>query len=658
MLNFMTHRYHNNEKYDYRYCDSLTQYHRRKTTEVKVGDVPLGGDNPVRVQSMTSTSTKDIEATVDQCIKIIQAGADYVRITVPSAKEAESLSGIISGLRKKGYKTPVIADVHFNPEIAIRAATLAEKIRINPGNFADSKKYISSGYTEKEFTEDAEHLKEKLIPLLNICKDNNTALRIGTNHGSLSDRIMNRYGDTPEGMAESAMEYLRICKAENFNDIVISMKASNTRVMVQSTRLLVNRMLKENMHYPVHTGVTEAGEGDDGRIKSAAGIGALLADGIGDTIRISLTENPEKEIPVEKKIVDYFSGREKHKSIKPVSEYKLNPFQYKKRETHPVFNIGGKYHPVVISDLSNTGFSPEALSGAGWRYNSSKKNRVFGDMAADYLYINDLDKEYDIPDNKGIITDYLKWKEFHGNKDRLFPLFSLSGYLKKSEKSEKLNFVKIFYNDLNDSVIKRLCSDSATVLVSETDNINGFAEQRALFCELINAGCNTPVIIKRNYGENNREDFQLKSAADCGGLFLDGLGDGIWLTNKGNVEPGDINSTAFGILQACRARISKTEYISCPSCGRTNFNIQEVVIKIRERTSHLKGLKIAVMGCMVNGPGEMADADYGYIGTGKNMVTLYKARMAVKKNIPEGKAVDELISLIKENGDWQELPEI
>ncbi len=654
----MTYRHYKNEKTDYRYCDSLTQYLRRKTAEVKVGDVPLGGDNPLRVQSMTSTSTKDIKATVDQCIKIIKAGADYVRITVPSIKEVECLSGIISELRKKGYNSPIIADIHFNPEIARRAAAIAEKIRINPGNFADSKKLSKPDYTEKEFNEDAEHLKEKFIPLLNVCKDNNTALRIGTNHGSLSDRIMNRYGDTPEGMAESAMEYLRICKEEHFNNVVVSMKASNTRIMVQSTRLLVNRMLKENMHYPLHTGVTEAGEGDDGRIKSAAGIGALLADGIGDTIRISLTENPEKEIPVAKKLVDYFSGRGKHKAIREISDYKLNPFQYKKRETHSVFNIGGKYHPVVISDLSDAGFSSEALSKSGWRYDKSYKNWAFGDIAADYLYLKDIDNEFEIPGDKGIIMDYNKWKEFRGNKNKCFPLFILADYFKEPEKSGKINFVKIFYNDLNDTAIKSLCSDSTIVLVSETDNINGFAEQRALFCELINAGCNTPVVIKRNYSENDREDFQLKSAADSGGLFLDGLGDGIWLTNKGNVELRDITSTAFGILQACRARISKTEYISCPSCGRTNFNIQEVVIKIRERTSHLKGLKIAVMGCIVNGPGEMADADYGYIGVGKNKVTLYKARMAVKKNIPEDEAVDELILLIKENNDWLELPEI
>jgi (E)-4-hydroxy-3-methylbut-2-enyl-diphosphate synthase len=654
----MTERYNRNKIEDHKYCDSLTQYSRRKTIEVKVGEVPLGGDNPVRVQSMTNTGTKDIKATVDQCIKIIEAGADYVRITVPSIKEADCLSGIISELRDKGYNSPIIADIHFNPEVAIYAATIADKIRINPGNFADRKKHIKSVYTKKEFSEDAELLKEKFIGLLNVCKRNNTALRIGTNHGSLSDRIMNRYGDTPEGMAESAMEYLRICKEEHFNNVVISMKASNTRIMVQSTRLLVNKMLKENMHYPLHAGVTEAGEGDDGRIKSAAGIGALLADGIGDTIRISLTENPEKEIPVAKKLVDYFSVRARHKSIREISGYKLNPFLYKKRETHSVLNIGDKYHPVVISDFIDTGFSSEALSKAGWRYDRSYKKWVFSDIAADYLFLNDVGDEFDIPEGKGIITDYKKWNEFRGNKNKYFPLFTLADYFKESEKSERINFVKIFYNDLNNTVIKGLCNDPTIVLVSETDNINGFAEQRALFCELINAGCYTPVIIKRNYRENDREDFQLKSAADSGGLFLDGLGDGIWLTNRGEIELRDITSTAFGILQACRARISKTEYISCPSCGRTNFNIQEVVSKVRERTSHLKGLKIAVMGCIVNGPGEMADADYGYIGVGKNKVTLYKARMAVKKNIPEDEAVDELISLIKENGDWQESPEI
>jgi (E)-4-hydroxy-3-methylbut-2-enyl-diphosphate synthase len=643
---------------DYKYCDSLTQYLRRKTIEVKVGDIPLGGDNPVRIQSMTSTSTEDIQATVEQCIKIIEAGADYVRITVPSFKEAECLSDIVSELRRNGYSSPVIADIHFNLEIAMRAATIAEKIRINPGNFADSRKQIKSDYTEQEFTDSLKHLREKFIPLLNVCKKNSTALRIGTNHGSLSDRIMSRYGDTPEGMAESAMEYLRICKKEHFNNVVISMKASNTRIMVQSTRLLVNKMLKEKMYYPLHTGVTEAGEGDDGRIKSAAGIGALLADGIGDTIRISLTEDPEKEIPVAKKLVDYFSDRVKHKPISALSECKLNPFQYKKRITHSVHNIGGKNHPVVISDLSNAAYLSGKMVMAERRANLSDNNRTSGYAEADYIYLDSNTNESDIPDGMRIIMEHARWKEFKYDKSNCFPLFSLAGYLKESEKSEKLNFVKIFYDDLKDRVIDKLGSDSALVFVLETNNKNGFAEQRALFCKLINEECNFPVIIKRNYSENEREDFQIKSAADCGGLFLDGLGDGIWLTNKGSVKPGDITLTSFGILQACRARISKTEFISCPSCGRTNFNIQEVAGKIRKRTSHLKGLKIAIMGCIVNGPGEMADADYGYIGSGSNRVTLYKARTAVKKNIPEDEAVDELISLIKENGDWQELPEI
>ncbi len=652
----MEYRQNKNKKNEYRYCESLTQYTRRRTIEVKIGSVPLGSDNPVRVQSMTSTDTRDIKATVDQCIKIIKAGADYVRITVPSVREVECLSDIISDLRKKGYEAPVIGDIHFNPEIAMRAATIAEKIRINPGNFAGSKKLSRSDYTEKQFNEDIEHLKNKFIPLINVCRENNTALRIGTNHGSLSERIMNRYGDTPEGMAESAMEYLRICREEQFDNVVISMKASNTRIMVQSARLLVNRMLKENMYYPVHTGVTEAGEGEEGRIKSAAGIGALLADGIGDTIRISLTEDPEKEIPVAKKLVDYFSGREKHKTIRAISECRINPFQYKKRETFTVFNIGGKNHPVVISDLSGRGFSHETPAGAGWEYDSAKRNWIFSDIAADYLYPDNIINGFDIPDNRGIITDYEKWKEFRGDRNKCFPLFSLAGYFKEQEKSERINFVTIFREELNNSVLKKMRSDPTIVLVCETGNLNGFAEQRALFCDLDSAGCNTPVIIKRDYNDNNREDFQLKSAADTGGLFLDGLGDGIWLTNKGNIELSDINSTAFGILQACRARISRTEYISCPSCGRTNFNIQEVAARIRGRTSHLKGLKIAVMGCIVNGPGEMADADYGYVGAGRNMITLYRARIAVKKNIPEDEAVDELILLIKENGDWKQPP--
>ncbi len=643
---------------EYKYCDSLTQFARRKTIEVKIGNIPLGADNPVRVQSMTSTDTRDVKATVDQCIKIIEAGADYVRITVPSLKDAEFLSGIISGLRSKGFAVPVIADIHFNPEVAERAAAIAEKIRINPGNFADRRKQNKSNYSEKEYSEDAEYLKKKFVPLLNICRKNNTALRIGTNHGSLSDRIMSRYGDTPEGMTESAMEYLRICKEEDFSNVVISMKASNTQIMVQSTRLLVNKMLKENMHFPVHIGVTEAGEGEDGRLKSAVGTGALLADGIGDTVRISLTEDPEGEIPVARKIVDYYSDRRNHKPIKAVQGNQFNPFQYKKRLTNSVNNAGGKYPPLVILDLSKAAFSIESLVKAGWYYKSSVKNWIFSDMAADYIYLDYIDHKFNIPDEKGIILEFSRWKEFRGDKNKCFPLFSLPDYFKEKKKSDKINFIKIYYNELNDSVIGNLAADSTIVFVLETENVNGFAEQRAFFCELIQENCNIPVIIKRNYNESNREDFQLKSAADTGGLFLDGLGDGIWLTNEGNVELRDICSTAFGILQASRARISKTEYISCPSCGRTNFNIQEVVRKIRDRTSHLTGLKIAVMGCIVNGPGEMADADYGYIGTGRNRVTLYKARAAVRKNIQEEEAVNELISVIKENGDWKEPSEI
>ena len=654
----MINRHYKNKIKDNRYCDSITQYVRRKANEVKVGAVPLGADNPVRVQSMTNTNTGDIEATVNQCIKIINAGADYVRITVPSLKDAECLSEIRSELRSKGYEAPLIADIHFNPEIAGRAAAFVEKIRINPGNFADSRKSKKSGYSEKEYARGVKNLKDKFIPLLDVCRRNNTALRIGTNHGSLSDRIAGRYGATPEGMAESAMEYLRICRQENFSNVVISMKASNTQIMVQSTRLLVNRMLKEDMYFPLHIGVTEAGEGDDGRIKSAVGTGALLADGIGDTIRISLTENPEEEIPVARKLVDYFSDRGKHIPIKPVSGYPLSPFQYIKRTTGCINNIGGKYHPVVVLDLRRAGFSFETLPLAGWHYNSSSKTWAFSNTAPDYLYVNAIDNEIDIPADRGIILDYQKWHGYEGNKNNFFPLFSLADYIKARVKSERVNFVKIFYDELNDYVIRELCADPTVILVSETNNVNGFAEQRALFCELINGNCHVPVIIKRDYSENDSEDFKLKSAADTGGLFLDGLGDGIWLTNSGDIELKEIVSTAFGILQAARARISGTEYISCPSCGRTNFDIQEVVVKIRNRTSHLKGLKIAVMGCIVNGPGEMADADYGYIGTGKHKVTLYKAGTAVRKNVPEEEAVEELISLIKENGDWKESTQV
>jgi len=410
--------------------------------------------------------------------------------------------------------------------------------------------------------------------------------------------------------------------------------------------------LSENMYYPLHLGVTEAGEGDDGRIRSAVGIGALLADGIGDTIRISLTENPEEEIPATKKIVDYFSERGKHKSITPVSGYPLNPFEYNRRRTSSVVNIGGGRQPVVISDLYDAGISYKTLAEVGWHYNKDGGSWAFSDMAADFLYLHEMINAIDIPCNKGIILDHGEWQKYKGDMNNCYPLVSLQNYIKGVKRSEKINFVRIYYNELDDTIISEVGNDPTVVLVSVTDNVNGYAEQRALCCELINRKCGVPVIFKRDYTADNNEDFLLRSAADTGGLFIDGLGDGIWLTNRGNIEPEHINSTAFGILQASRVRISKTEYISCPSCGRTNFNIQEVLGGIRRKTMHLKGLKIAVMGCIVNGPGEMADADYGYVGSGKNKVTLYKAREIIKRSIPEEKAVDELISIIKKNGDW------
>jgi (E)-4-hydroxy-3-methylbut-2-enyl-diphosphate synthase len=638
---------------EYKYCNSYTQFARRKTIEVKIGNTAAGSNYPVRLQSMTNTITRDVNATVDQCKRIIDAGADYVRITIPSLKDAECLKDIKAELRDQGYDTPLIADIHFSPDIAEYVAAVVEKVRINPGNYAENRKNAKADYSDDEYLSETVNLKSKIIPLINICKKNNTALRIGTNHGSLSGRIMGRYGDTPEGMAESAMEYLRICREEHFDNIILSMKSSNTMIMVQSVRLLVRRMLNKGMHYPLHLGVTEAGEGDDGRIKSAVGIGALMADGMGDTIRISLTEEPEAEISVAKKLVGYFSKRDKHKPVKPLSAYPLNPYEYQRRITESVFNTGGRNHPVVVADLSNKDFSLKTIAETGWSYNADKHRWTFSDQAADFIYLNEMFNSDDIPEDKGIILDHKKWNEYKGSKNSYFPLYSLNDYLNATKRSERINFVKIFYDEFDDSLIKHLKKDSTVILVSVTDNANGYAEQRALCCELINRNYKVPVIFKRDYYTDNREDFMLMSSADTGGLFLDGLGDGIWLNNKGDVAPGDINSTAFGILQASRARISKAEYISCPSCGRTNFNIQEVVARIREKTSHLKELKIAVMGCIVNGPGEMADADYGYVGSGKNKVTLYKAREIVKKNIPEEKAVDELISIIKMNGDWK-----
>ncbi len=602
-----------------------------------VGNVGVGGKNPIRLQSMTTTDTMDTNGTVDQSIRMIEAGCEIVRITAPSKKEAENLKNIRNELHRRGYTQPLVADIHFTPNAAEIAARIVEKVRINPGNYADKKKFEILEYTDNEYDAELERIRERFLPLVKICKEEGTAMRIGTNHGSLSDRIMNRYGDTPLGMVESAMEFTRICIDENFHDIIFSMKASNPQVMVHAYRLLVATMMKEGLNYPLHLGVTEAGEGEDGRIKSAVGIGTLLEDGLGDTIRVSLTEDPDAEIPVAKLLADRYSITRSAKL--PTCDTSLfHPFEFKKQETTCIHNIGGNKVPRVIIDLSDLEtITPADLKQCGHNYNEELDKWSTADAAADFLYIGTGSVDFELPGVVNVIQDADAWT----HHPQTYPLLidDLSTF------SPELNFVKCSLSKINNDFIESLPDNSVLILEAETDH--AMAEMRAAF---INLQTNIPVILKLEYNELDREQFRLYSSTDIGGLLIDGYGDGIWLNTTHDKE--FINQTVFGILQATRTRISRTEYISCPSCGRTLFDLQETTAMIRERTDHLKGLKIGIMGCIVNGPGEMADADYGYVGSGNGVISLYKGKVVMRKNIPAENAVDELISLIKEFGDW------
>jgi len=632
-----------------KYCNSLTTFSRFKTREVKVGDLGFGGDNPIRIQSMTTTDTMDIQATVEESIRMIEAGCELVRITAPSKKEAHNLQNIKDELAKRGYKTPIVADIHYTPNAAEIAARIVEKVRVNPGNYADKKKFENIEYTDETYASELIRIREKFTPLVHICKEYGTAMRIGTNHGSLSDRILSRYGDTPKGMVESAMEFLRICRDEDYHEIILSMKASNTRVMVQAYRLLVNEMIKEGMNYPLHLGVTEAGEGEDGRIKSAVGIGTLLADGLGDTIRVSLTEAPEFEIPVAKNLLSHFDAIKNHEKIEAITENPLHSYDYVKRETSEVLNIGGSNAPIVMADfcLKNK-ITSASFFALGYNYSVPLDKWHISDMAADYVFVGNHEIGFEVPGTLGIIYNYKKWL----THKKGYPFLSINDYLDSNDISSKLNFVYCCITEITEELLSQLKTDKTAVLLIDTYNAHGIAEQRKLFTQLMNAECKTPVIIGRAYGDLSEEQLQLSAATDMGALLLDGLGDGIFIAAENCGSDQSVNSLAFGILQASRTRISKTEYISCPSCGRTLFDLQETTAKIRKETDHLKGLKIGIMGCIVNGPGEMADADYGYVGTGKGKITLYKEQTVVEKNIPEGKAVSALIGLIKEHGDW------
>jgi (E)-4-hydroxy-3-methylbut-2-enyl-diphosphate synthase len=633
----------------FKYCNSLTTYSRFKTREINVGSVGVGGDNPIRIQSMTTTNTMDTLATVQQAIKMFESGSELVRITAPSIKEAENLKNIKDELSKRGYNFPLIADIHFTPNAAEAAAKIVEKVRVNPGNYVDKKKFDKIEYSDEEYKAEIERIADRFTPLVKVCKEYGTAMRIGTNHGSLSDRIMSRYGDTPLGMVESALEFVRICEANNFYNIILSMKSSNPQVMVQAYRLLINKMISEEMNYPLHLGVTEAGDGDDARIKSSVGIGTLLEDGIGDTIRVSLTEPPENESPVAKKIVEKYKARSDHEQIKSIDVVPTNPFSYKRRITNSVINIGDKNVPIVVADLSREQLDNSALEKIGYIFKNDKWN--ISDLATDYIYFGERVPKIELPQNLFGIVDYNKWETIN-TKANLFPLLTLKEYLSKNSFSDKLNLLSLSIDDFTNELFTQIKNDTTVVIVLNTSNKNGMIEQRRAFWELIENNVKTPVILWRKYSLEDSEQLVLDSSTDFGSLFLEGFGDGIWISNSKSISLSKINSTAFGILQATRTRITKTEYIACPSCGRTLFDLVEVTNKIRNRTNHLKGVKIGIMGCIVNGPGEMADADYGYVGSGVGRISLYRGQEVVQRNLDEDDAVEKLIQLIKDDGNW------
>lgn len=617
----------------------LFNYSRRETSEVNIGATPMGGSNPIRIQSMTNTATQNTEASVAQVKRIVDAGGEYVRLTAQGIKEAENLMNINAALRQDGYMVPLVADIHFNPKVADVAALYVEKVRINPGNYVDAARTFKHlDYTDEEYAKELQKIRDRFIPFLNICKENYTAIRIGVNHGSLSDRIMSRYGNTPEGMVESCMEFLRICIEQNFREVVISIKASNTVVMVRTVRLLVAVMEQEDIHFPLHLGVTEAGDGEDGRIKSALGIGALLSDGLGDTIRVSLSEAPEAEIPVARKLVDYIMQRQDHPYIPGADVPEFNYLSPARRKTTAVRNIGGDNLPVVVAARldDKMEFNPQ--------------------FTPDYVYVGRSIPEQ-LPENMQCIIDSDVWmeqSELGTMQHNAWPAFKEDQLPFLSSCNAPLKFLFITYMGLNDEVIACLKYHPEIVLVSQSIHPNRLGEQRALALQMMKEGLENPIIFFEHYSENEAENLQIKSAADMGALIFDGFCDGILLYNQGELDPTLIETTAFGILQAGRVRTSKTEYISCPGCGRTLYDLESTIARIKAATDHLKGLKIGIMGCIVNGPGEMADADYGYVGAGRGKISLYKKKECIEKNIPEEEAVERLIELIKKNGDYTE----
>ena len=611
----------------------LFNYRRRESSPVQVGNIQLGGDAPIRIQSMTTTNTNDTEACVAQAERIIKAGGELVRLTTQGRREAENLKNINAQLRADGFQTPLVADVHFNANVADVAALYAEKVRVNPGNYVDPARVFKKiEYTDAEYAEELKKLEDRFVPFLNICREHHTAVRIGVNHGSLSDRIMSRYGDTPEGIVESCMEFLRICKKEHFDNVVISIKASNTVVMVRSVRLLVDEMDKADMHYPLHLGVTEAGEGEDGRIKSAVGIGALLADGIGDTIRVSLSEEPEAEIPVARHLVDYITKREGHLVVPGAEAPDFNWLRPERRTTRAVGGIGGSNVPVVIASLA---------------HGENAENIEFNaDMTPDYIYCGST-----LPENRREGQKYIVDFNAYTGEKNTYPIFPYNATPFITGVKAEVKFLVLQLGAPSEEYLACLKAHPEVVVVAVSNQQNKLGEQRALTHELWLNGIFNPVVFAQMYRHKASEkaDFQLEAAADMGALMIDGLCDGIWLMNDGDITTRDIADTSFAILQAARLRTSKTEYISCPGCGRTLYDLRSTIARIKAATAHMKGLKIGIMGCIVNGPGEMADADYGYVGAGPGKISLYKQKMCVEKAIPESEAVEHLLRFIEED---------
>ncbi len=611
----------------------LFNYRRRSSSPVQVGDLQIGGDAPIRIQSMTTTNTNDTEACVEQAERIIKAGGELVRLTTQGRREAENLKNINAQLRADGFNTPLVADVHFNANVADVAALYAEKVRVNPGNYVDPARVFKKiEYTDAEYADELKKLEDRFVPFLNICKEHHTAVRIGVNHGSLSDRIMSRYGDTPEGIVESCMEFLRICKKEQFDNVVISIKASNTVIMVRTVRLLVDEMDRNDMHYPLHLGVTEAGEGEDGRIKSAVGIGALLADGIGDTVRVSLSEEPEAEIPVARHLVDYITKHEGHLMVPATASPDFDWLRPERRKTRAAGGIGGSNVPVVIASLPN-GQTPDAVE--------------FGaDTTPDYIYCGSS-----LPANRKEGQKYIvDFNAYTGAKDT-YPIFPYNATPFISSVKADVKFLVLQLGAPSEEYLACLKAHPEVVVIAVSNQQNKLGEQRALTHELWTNGLFNPVVFAQMYRHSAQEkaDFQLEAAADMGALMIDGLCDGIWLMNDGDINVRDVADTSFAILQAARLRTSKTEYISCPGCGRTLYDLRSTIAKIKAATAHMKGLKIGIMGCIVNGPGEMADADYGYVGAGPGKISLYKQKMCVEKAIPESEAVEHLLRFIEED---------